>query len=58
MAVLRKGIHPVRRELTAEVPMFPPSSGTLPYQAPFSGEFGWCQGGLHCAFWLPFWSQR
>lgn len=40
MAVLRKGIHPARRELTADVPMFPPSSGALSHQAPFSGEFG------------------
>lgn len=37
-----------RGELTADVPMFPSpksqSSRTLPYQDPFSGEFGWCQG--------------
>lgn len=51
MVVPRKGIHPSRWELTADVPMFSPksqSSGTLPYQAPFFGEFGWCRGGGGC----------
>lgn len=37
-----------RGELTADVPMFPSpksqSLRTLPFQDPFSGEFGWCQG--------------